>query len=102
MLCRRAPRVVVNSESRVTHHSPLTTHLPRSAFTLLEMVLAAAIGMVLMGALHVAVDYQFRHAQAGRELVERNLLARALLNRMSHEIAQSLALQAASPSQSGA
>jgi prepilin-type N-terminal cleavage/methylation domain-containing protein len=58
----------------------------RSGFTLLEMLLAAAIGVVLMGALYVAVEYQLRHTKAGRELVEHNLLGRAVLTRMAGEI----------------
>ncbi len=76
----------------------------RRAFTLLEVLLAAAIGVLLMAALYVAMDVQLHHAQAGRDLVEQSLLVRALLARMANDIRPSLgpalppsAAQAAQP-----
>lgn len=63
----------------------------RKAFTLLEVLLSAAIGVLLMAALYVAMNVQLDHAQAGREAVEQSLLVRALLRRMSNDIAPSLA-----------
>jgi prepilin-type N-terminal cleavage/methylation domain-containing protein len=62
----------------------------RQGFTLLEVLLAAAIGVLLMGALYVAMQVQLDHAQAGRDAVEQSLLVRALLRRMSNDIAPSL------------
>src|SRR2546425_4503776 len=62
----------------------------RRAFTLLEVLLAAAIGVLLMAALYVAMQVQLDHAQAGRDAVEQSLLVRALLRRMSNDIAPSL------------
>jgi hypothetical protein len=53
---------------------------------LLEVLLASAIGVLLMGGLYVAVDVQLRHAQAGREVVQQGTLARALLARMTSDI----------------
>ncbi|HEV3082766.1 MAG TPA: hypothetical protein VGY66_23480 [Gemmataceae bacterium] len=58
----------------------------RPAYTLLEVLLASAIGVLLMGGLYVAVDVQLRHAQAGREVVQQGTLARALLARMTSDI----------------
>jgi prepilin-type N-terminal cleavage/methylation domain-containing protein len=63
----------------------------RKAFTLLEVLLSAAIGVLLMAALYVAMQVQLDHAQAGREAVEEGLLVRALLRRMSNDIAPGLA-----------
>jgi prepilin-type N-terminal cleavage/methylation domain-containing protein len=63
----------------------------RTAFTLLEMLLASAIGVLLMGALYVAVDVQLRHAQAGREVIAQSTLARALLNRIANDLMPSIA-----------
>ncbi len=63
----------------------------RKAFTLLEVLLSAAIGVLLMAALYVAMNVQLDHAQAGREAVEQSLLVRALLRRMSNDITPSLA-----------
>jgi prepilin-type N-terminal cleavage/methylation domain-containing protein len=63
----------------------------RKGFTLLEVLLSAAIGVLLMAALYVAMQVQLDHAQAGREAVEESLLVRALLRRMSNDIAPGLA-----------
>jgi prepilin-type N-terminal cleavage/methylation domain-containing protein len=63
----------------------------RPAFTLLEVMLAMAIGVFLLAALYVAVDVQLRHAQIGREIVEQSTLARALLTRMGNDISPSVA-----------
>jgi len=63
----------------------------RKAFTLLEVLLAAAIGVLLMAALYVAMSVQLEHAQAGREAVEQSLLVRALFRRISNDITPSLA-----------
>src|SRR5438876_9299783 len=62
----------------------------RQGFTLLEVLLAAAIRVLLMGALYVAMQVQLDHAQAGRDAVEQSLLVRALLRRMSNDIAPTL------------
>lgn len=63
----------------------------RSGFTLLEVLLAAAIGAVLMGALYAALNMQVRFSQAGRDQIEHALLVRSLLNRIASEIRLSLA-----------
>jgi hypothetical protein len=59
----------------------------RSAFTLLEMILAATIAVMLLGALYVAVDLQLRHAADARDVVTQTTLARTLLNRIASDIA---------------
>jgi prepilin-type N-terminal cleavage/methylation domain-containing protein len=78
----------------------------RSAFTLLEVLLASAIGLMLLGGLYVTMDYQLRHAEAGREVVESTSVARALLDRMGNDVALSLGPVASqttsAPGQSGA
>jgi prepilin-type N-terminal cleavage/methylation domain-containing protein len=71
-------------------HLPRQGRTVRKAFTLLEVLLAAAIGALLMAALYVAMQVQLDHAQAGRDAVEQSLLVRALLRRMSNDIAPSL------------
>ncbi len=63
----------------------------RPAFTLLEVLLATAIGVLLMSALYVAVDVQLRHAQAARDLVEHGTLARALFVRIASDITPTMA-----------
>jgi hypothetical protein len=67
-----------------------TSHARRRAYTLLEVLLAAAIGVLLLGALYVALDIHLRHAQIGRDVVEQSTLARFLLARISSDITPSL------------
>src|SRR5207237_6697995 len=62
----------------------------RPAFTLLEILVATAVSVLLMGALYMAINVQLRHAQIGREVVEESLLARALLTRIDTDIRLSL------------
>lgn len=62
----------------------------RPAFTLLEVLLATAIGVLLMGALYVAMNVQLRHAQAARDVVGQSVLARSLLARMNDDVVLSL------------
>jgi type II secretory pathway pseudopilin PulG len=62
----------------------------RPAYTLLEVLVASAVGVLLMGALYMAISVQLRHAQIGRDLVEESLLARALLARIDNDIRLSL------------
>lgn len=63
----------------------------RPGFTLLEVLLATAIGAVLMGALYAALNMQLRYSQAGRDQVEHSLLVRTLLNRIASDVRLSLA-----------
>jgi prepilin-type N-terminal cleavage/methylation domain-containing protein len=58
----------------------------RPAFTLLEVLLALAIGLLLLSALYAALNVQIRHERAGRDVVERSTLARALFTRMTNDI----------------
>src|SRR5438874_4411321 len=62
----------------------------RPAFTLLEMILAAAVAVLLLAALYVAMDLQLRHAEAARDVVVETALARTLLNRIAADITPSV------------
>ncbi len=73
----------------------------RPAFTLLEMILAAAITVLLLAALYVAVDVQLRHAATARDIVEQTTLARTLINRIANDIEPSVNLVDPSRFQSG-
>jgi prepilin-type N-terminal cleavage/methylation domain-containing protein len=68
--------------------SPLPT--ARKAFTLLEMMLAAAVAVMLLAALYVAMDLQLRHAEAARDVVVETALVRTLFNRITADITPSL------------
>jgi hypothetical protein len=63
----------------------------RPAYTLLEVLLASAIGVMVMGALYVIVDVQFRHTQSGRTAIEQSTLVRALLTRIGNDISNQAA-----------
>ncbi len=77
-------------------HGGLRPPTRRAGFTLLEVMLAMSIGVLLLGALYVAVDTQLRSAQAGRDLVEQSKLARTLLSRMAAPIRNAINLPNAS------
>src|SRR5437762_7977250 len=62
----------------------------RAAFTLLEMILALAIGLVLLAGLYAMMSSQLSHAQAGRTSIQEATLVRSLFARMSDDIASSL------------
>lgn len=64
--------------------------MKRPGYTLLEVVLAAAIGVLVMSALYVAMEIQLRQTQMGRDVVEESVLVRSLLNRLSRDITASL------------
>ena len=72
-------------------HSQAARQGRRPGYTLLEVMLAIAIGLVLVAALYVAMDVQFRYMQTGRDAVVEGQVARGLLNRMASEIRLSLA-----------
>jgi prepilin-type N-terminal cleavage/methylation domain-containing protein len=83
------------------HIGSLKPTTRRAGFTLLEVLLAAAIGVILMGALYVAMSVQLRHAQAGRDIVEQSTLARAILSRMASDINGNLGPYAPPPQSGG-
>jgi prepilin-type N-terminal cleavage/methylation domain-containing protein len=85
-LALRASEVSVRTPGK---HFPARGQRP--AFTLLEVLLASAIGVLLMAALYVAMDVQLRHAHAGREVVEHSTLARQLFARVVNDIIPSMA-----------
>src|SRR5262249_45341400 len=64
---------------------------PRSGFTLLEVMLAAAIGVLLMAGLYTALNLTLSHAQAGRDKVEQSTVARSLFRRISSDVRTHLA-----------
>lgn len=58
----------------------------RGAFTLLELLLSLALTVVLLGVLFTALDLYWRFSLSGQEEVTRSQIARAVFNRMSHDI----------------
>ena len=63
----------------------------RAGFTLLEVLLASAIGVMLLGGLYVAVDVQFRQTHAARRSGEQSSVARGVLAKITTDINDSLA-----------
>jgi prepilin-type N-terminal cleavage/methylation domain-containing protein len=62
----------------------------RRGYTLLEILIATAIGVVLLGALYVALDVQLGLTRSGREAVNTSAVARSLLERISSDVSLSL------------
>jgi hypothetical protein len=62
----------------------------RGGFTLLEVLLASAIAILLLGALYVSFDLCLKQTDAGREAVSRGNVARDIANRMTIDFASCL------------
>lgn len=58
----------------------------RPGFTLLEVLLASALGLLLLAGLYVAFDVTLRQADTGRQAVEQGDLSRAIVNRMTIDL----------------
>jgi type II secretory pathway component PulJ len=58
----------------------------RSAFTLLEVVLALSLAVILLGAIFTAMDQSWKMTSRGREEMERSQLARALMRKIAIDI----------------
>lgn len=58
----------------------------RSAFTLLETMLALSLSALLLAAIYAAIDQSWRTAASGREEMERAQLARALIHKIEVDI----------------
>ncbi|MBI1917873.1 MAG: hypothetical protein HYS12_24525 [Planctomycetes bacterium] len=64
----------------------------RPAFTLLEVTLASAIGLLIMYGLYLAISVQLKFAEAGRYAVEQATLARSLTARIANDITPSVGM----------
>src|SRR5476651_922 len=58
----------------------------RSAFSLLEMVLALALGMVLLLALYLFLNTSFYHSQAGRDVLAEGTIIRNIMTKINSDI----------------
>ena len=62
----------------------------RGGFTLLEVLLSSAIGVLLLGGLYVAVEVQYRQIHAGQQAGKQATLASRLLSKIASDIAGEL------------
>ena len=62
----------------------------RPGYTLLEVLIASAIGVLLLAALYFAFDLTLRSSDAGRTLVAESDLNRAVINRMTLDLSSPL------------
>src|SRR5262249_10083630 len=74
----------------------------RPGYTLLEVILAIAIGLLIVAALYVALDVQIRYMHSGRNAVIEGQLARGLLTRITADIKLSMAMLPTDPTVTGA
>lgn len=63
-----------------------TTARRRPGFTLLELLLASAIAVFLMGALYTTLDVVLKRAEVNREQIAASDLSRAVVNRLSADL----------------
>ncbi|MFL5343112.1 MAG: prepilin-type N-terminal cleavage/methylation domain-containing protein [Gemmataceae bacterium] len=62
----------------------------RGGFTLIEVLVASAITVLLMGALYVAMDMQLREMDEGRTAVEESTLGNRIASRIASDITSSV------------
>ena len=62
----------------------------RPGYTLLEILLASVIAMLLLTALYAALDVTLLRMEVNRDLIARNDLRRAVINRMSADLVNTL------------
>lgn len=72
---------------------PCRTAPVRRGFTLLEVLLASAIGMFLLAGLYFAIESHLRLARAGRDVTEHAMLVRSLMTRLAADISSQVAPQ---------
>ena len=70
----------------------MTRSPSRPAFTLLEVLLASAIGLLVMYGVYLAIDVQLRFAESGRAQVDQATLARSLMARITADVQPSIGL----------
>lgn len=58
----------------------------RAAYTLIEVLVALAIGVLLLAALYSALSFQAMQTRASRELIEQTTLVRALFARIGQDV----------------
>jgi molecular chaperone DnaJ len=64
----------------------------RQAFTLLEMVLALAIGLLLMTAVYFSLDIYLKTTQAGRKQIDQEKVARGVVKKLTDDVTSNLAM----------
>jgi prepilin-type N-terminal cleavage/methylation domain-containing protein len=74
----------------------------RQGYTLLEVLLSAAIAVILLGGLYVAMRVQLRSAQDSRDVVEQGSLVRSLVARLASDMSGNLRAAPQPASGSGA
>ncbi len=58
----------------------------RAGLTLLEVLLAAGLGVILLGAIYAAIEQSWRFTRSGRIELERQQIARAVLRRIELDL----------------
>jgi type II secretory pathway pseudopilin PulG len=74
-------------------------HDARSAFTLLEVVIALSLSIILITAVYGAIRLHYRVSQSGRDQMERAQLGRAILQQIEADV-RSIVWQVQEPPQS--
>ncbi len=60
--------------------------LPRSGFTLLEVILAIGLTSLLLAAIYSALDLYWKYTTIGQQQVERAQIARAVFQKITHDL----------------
>lgn len=69
-----------------THRERPQAVLSSDGYTLLELLLALGMTVVLLGVLFTSLDLYWRFSLSGQEEISRSQIARAVFNRISHDM----------------
>lgn len=69
----------------------LARNLNRRGFSLLEMVIALALGMILLLGLYMTLSVTVNHAETGREVMRDGAAARSIMTRINADIGNQIA-----------
>src|SRR5689334_12050615 len=66
---------------------PAARRLRRRAYTMLEVILAMAIGLVLFSALYASLGIFQRGSTSGRNLIDQSNVARGVIDQLNTDVA---------------
>ena len=90
----RSDLPIPHSSFRTWHSALRTPHSrPRSAFTLLEVILALGLTVIVIGLISMAINNTLKLVDSGQGRTQRDQLARAILSKIAADVRSTLRYQ---------
>jgi prepilin-type N-terminal cleavage/methylation domain-containing protein len=86
LLNPRDQHSMLNPRDQHSKRNTRKSKVAPAGFTLLEVLIAMAVSLLLLGAVYSALDLHWKYSTAGRDEVERAQLVRAIFQRMELDI----------------